>query len=97
MGIKIKEGSLSQLPEELPLFCPVCGRPLEASRWWTVDKDGYYPSLVCYGEKRKPDWLRKFLGIAGGFQAHYEFEMPFVLMTAKELATSYDKQTGKKL
>jgi hypothetical protein len=82
--------------EDMPTYCPVCGRVLRYLWWDTVDGKSRYHLLACYGDTSKWRlwWYFKW-GEAPWFgHAHYRYEWG---PTDNSLPVMYDRHTGARL
>lgn len=82
------------LPDDAPVFCPVCGRPLEYSYWDTVDGEQRYSSFLCFGGARLA-WLWRWIKSTTPSHTHYRYEFgPFPVAGPPR---NFDPLTGKRL
>lgn len=81
------------LPDDAPIFCPVCSRPLEYVFWDTDDGDYRYSAFACFGGS----WKRLFrrFKIIWPWGLHYRFE--FGPTPKPTEPYRFDKLTGKRL
>lgn len=81
------------LPDDAPIFCPVCGRPLEYSYWDTVDGRSRYSSFVCFGGSRWAPFTRRFKVTYPVKGVHYRFDFGPNPVAGHPVA--FDRHTGK--
>lgn len=81
----------------VPLYCPLCGKPLTEMWGWDAT-ECVYPMIVCYGNK--PRWLIALQNAWGTFSdreaAHYVYQLPVI--DKKEFLKKqrrFDTETGE--
>lgn len=92
----IERAPVRGLPgEDMPEFCPVCGRRVIYTYWDTVEGDSRYHLLVCFGDRRRWSvWLRLKVKASEPSGYHYAYRWG---PTDNALPVRYDRHTGSRL
>ncbi len=61
------------LPDDAPIFCPICGRGLTYSYWDNSDNTRRYSSFVCYNGSGWA-WLWEKIKTTYADRAHYRYD-----------------------